>query len=803
ETLAGVLASGEPQVAVRAGQVRVLRLAVLGSGAGLLPPSGGVAWRLGSRAKGSLDALELLEFPQAAAPLTAGQVRIEVHAAGVNFRDLLDGLNALGWFQDKVGLMGGEAAGVVLEVGPGVAGLQPGDRVVGLVEGGFGPVVVAGDQLLVKIPDGMSFEEAATIPVVFLTVFYGLMDLAGLRAGESLLVHAGTGGAGMAAIQLAQRLGVEVFATASPAKWDVLRSLGIPDDHIASSRDLDFEEKFRRERGIDVVLNSLTGDFVDASARLLRPGGRFVEMGKLDIRDADRFPGLVYRWFDVLDAGTDRLREILIELMGLFAAGELRPLPVTAWDVRRGREAFRFMSQARHTGKIVLTMPRRWDPDGTVLITGGTGGLGAEVARHVVAEHGVRHLLLTSRRGLDAPGAAELQAELIAHGAEVTIAACDVAERKQAAALLAQVPVKHPLTVVIHAAGVLDDGTIASLTSERLDAVLRPKVDAAWHLHELTADHDLAAFVVFSSLAGVMGGAGQGNYAAANAWLDALMARRRAHGLPGLSLAWGLWEQATGMTGGMSQADVLRMTAAGMPPITTEQGLALFDAAIGSDLPLVVPVRLNPPSLSQERIPPLLRGLVRGARRTASAAGSVGATEALSRRLAGLTGPKRVRLLVDLVRAQAAAVLGYPDPAAVEARREFRELGFDSLTAIELRNRLNTATGLRLPSTAIFDYPTPTVLAEHLLEEVAPEETKETRPSLLADLDRFETALAGDSIDEITRNGIATRLRQLLAKVSGTGSETSEFAVDDMLESASAEDILGIIESELGHLRDL
>ncbi|MEU0487566.1 zinc-binding dehydrogenase, partial [Streptosporangium sp. NPDC006013] len=328
----------------------------LGSGAGLLPPAG-VAWRLGSRAKGSLDALELLEFPQAAEPLGAGQVRIAVHATGVNFRDLLDGLNALGWFQDKVGLMGGEAAGVVLEVGSEVDNLRPGDRVVGLTEGGFGPMVVTGAGGVTKIPDEVSFEQAATIPVAFLTTYYGLMDLAGLRPGESLLVHAGTGGTGMAAIQLAQRLGVEVFATASPAKWDVLRSLGIPDDHIASSRTLEFEERFGG-RGIDVVLNSLTGEFIDASARLLRPGGRFIEMGKLDIRDQEQFPGLTYRWFDVLDAGPERLRQILGELMELFAAGELRPLPVTAWDVRRGREAFRFMSQAKHTGKIVLTMPR-------------------------------------------------------------------------------------------------------------------------------------------------------------------------------------------------------------------------------------------------------------------------------------------------------------------------------------------------------------------------------------------------------------------------------------------------------------
>ncbi|MGW2200379.1 MDR/SDR family oxidoreductase, partial [Streptosporangium sp. NPDC001682] len=375
----------------------------------------------------------------------------------------LDGLNALGWFQDRVGLMGGEAAGVVLEVGPGVDDLRPGDRVVGLTEGGFGPVVVTGAGGVTKIPDGVSFEQAATIPVAFLTTYYGLMDLAGLREGESLLVHAGTGGTGMAAIQLAQRLGVEVFATASPAKWDVLRSLGIPDDHIASSRTLEFEQQFSQvcgDRGIDVVLNSLTGEFIDASARLLRPGGRFIEMGKLDIRDQERFPGLEYRWFDVLDAEPERLRQMLGELMRSFAAGELRPLPVTAWDVRRGREAFRFMSQARHTGKIVLTMPRRWEPEGTVLITGGTGGLGAEVARHLVAEHGMRHLLLASRRGLEAPGAVELRAELIAHGVEVTVAACDVADRDQVAALLAQVDAGHPLTAVIHTAGVVDDGTI-------------------------------------------------------------------------------------------------------------------------------------------------------------------------------------------------------------------------------------------------------------------------------------------------------------------------------------------------------
>ncbi|MEO3857753.1 SDR family NAD(P)-dependent oxidoreductase [Acrocarpospora sp. B8E8] len=797
--LAGVLASDEPQVALRAGGVRVSRLASLVSGAGLVPPAGGVPWRLGSQAKGSLDALELLPFPRAAEPLGAGQVRVAVHATGVNFRDLLDGLNALGWYQDMASLMGSEAAGVVLEVGPGVEDLSPGDRVMGLAEGAFGPVVVAAATALAKVPDGVSFEQAATIPVAFLTSYYGLMDLAGLRPGESLLVHAGAGGVGMAAIQLAQRLGVEVFVTASPAKWDVLRSLGIPDDHIASSRTLEFEERFGG-RGIDVVLNSLTGDFIDASARLLRPGGRFIEMGKLDIRDQEQFPGLTYHWFDMMDAGPQRLREILTELAGLFATGELRPLPVTAWDVRRGREAFRFMSQARHTGKIVLTMPRRWNPEGTVLITGGTGGLGAEVARHLVAEHGVRHLLLVSRRGLEATGARELEREL---GAHVTIAACDVADRDQVAALLAGIGAEHPLTAVIHTAGVLADGTIASLTPERLDVVLRPKVDAAWHLHELTQDMDLADFMVFSSLAGVTGNAGQGNYAAANVWLDALMATRRAQGLPGLSLAWGLWAQTSGMIGSLSQAEVQRMTAAGLPPITTEQGLALFDTAIGSDSPLVLPVPMNLPPMPAQLVPPLFRGLVRGTRRTAASGSGGDAGEALSRQLAGMAKAEQIWLVVELVRSQAAAVLGHASADAIEEGREFRELGFDSLTTVELRNRLNAATGLRLPVTLIFDYPTPAGLAEHIVTEMAPEADTAAEPTVLGDLDRVEAVLSGNALDELTRNGIATRLRQLLAMVSESDTDTSEIAVADMLESASTEEILNFIDNELGRSKDL
>ncbi|MFJ9034873.1 type I polyketide synthase, partial [Streptomyces sp. NPDC102274] len=365
---------------------------------------------------------------------------------------------------------------------------------------------------------------------------------------------------------------------------------------------------------------------------------------------------------------------------------------------------------------------RAWDSEGTVLITGGTGGLGGVLARHLVAERGVRHLLLASRRGAEAPGAAELAAELTARGARVTVAACDLADRTAASGLLAAVPSEHPLTAVVHTAGVLDDGVVGSLTPERLVTVLRPKVDAAWHLHELTRDLGLSAFVVFSSVAGVFGGAGQGNYAAANTFLDALVACRRAEGLPGVSLAWGPWDQAGGMTGSVSEADMLRLARSGMPPLSVEQGVTLFDAALASGETVVAPVLLDLPALrAQGDVPPLLRSLIRTRSRRSAITGSAtaGATATgLLGRLAGLTSSARHEALLDLVRSQVAVVLGHADAAAVNATSAFRELGFDSLTAVELRNRLSTVTGLRLTATLIFDYPTATALADHLRDEL-------------------------------------------------------------------------------------
>nr|WP_159001495.1 type I polyketide synthase [Streptomyces sp. SBT349] len=497
-----VATGGEDQVAVRDGVAYVPRVVRAGGEDELAVPPGGAGWRLDLAGRGSLDHVHLAEFPGARAPLGPGQVRVSVRASGVNFRDVL---LALDMVPGDSRPPGGEVAGVVLEVGPGVDDLVPGERVMGLVWTGTGPVAVLERSLLTRMPRGWSFTDAAAVPIVFLTAWYALRDLADVRPGERLLVHAAAGGVGMAALQLARHWGVEVYGTASPGKWPALRERGLDSGHLASSRSLDFEDEFRAAtggRGFDVVLNSLAGAFTDASLRLTAEGGRFLEMGKTDIRTPG--DGIDYRAFDLMDAGPRRIGEMLDELRGLFDSGALAPVPTAAWDVRHARRALRHLSQARHTGKVVLTYPTTPHPRGTVLITGGTGTLGALLARHFAARGEAGHLLLTSRRGPDAPGATALAEELRALGAKVTIAACDAADRGALAAQLASIPPAHPLTTVVHAAGVLDDGPLHTQTPERFTTVLGPKADAAWNLHRLTEDTDLAEFVLFSSVAATL-----------------------------------------------------------------------------------------------------------------------------------------------------------------------------------------------------------------------------------------------------------------------------------------------------------
>ncbi len=809
DALARALGCGEPQIALRGGLLLAPRLTADASPGVLVPPAGRL-WRLETDGTGTLEGLSLEADAEAAQPLAEGQVRIEVRAAGLNFRDVVVALGVVPWLEG----LGVEAAGVIAEVGPGVRGVGVGDAVMGIVTGAFGQLAVTDERLVVRIPQGWSFERAAATPVAFLTAYYGLCELAGLRAGESVLIHAAAGGVGMAAVQLARHLGAEVFATASPAKWDVLRSAGMEDAHIASSRSLEFEQRFLAAtggRGVDVVLNSLSKEFVDASLRLLSRGGRFVEMGKTDIRDPDtvaaRHPGVAYHWFDLIETDPDRVQRMLSALLALFEEGALQPIPMTSWDVRRAREAFRFVSQARHVGKVVFRVPRRPAAEGTVLVTGGTGLLGGLMARHLVEEHGVRHLLLTSRAGREAAGAAELERTLAALGASVTLASCDVADRDALARVLAAVPAEHPLTGVVHAAGVLDDGLVASLTPERLDAVLRPKVDAAVHLDELTAGLELSDFIVFSSVAGVLGNSGQAGYAAANTFLDALAQRRRNRGLPGLSLAWGLWEGLSGMTGGLDDVNVARLARSGVRALTSGQGLALFQAARGRDDALLVPVRLDAAALRAQAesgtLPPMVNGLVRmPVRRTAVADAARPQAPSLVGRLSGLSGVERETALLDLVRSRAAAVLGHSSSYAIEPDRPFKDVGFDSLTAVELRNRLTADTGLRLPTTMVFRHPTPLALTRHLLTELLPPQVSSsgtaTSGSALEDLSKLEGTLSDNPPDEGTRAVISARLLAVLRKLDSPGSGPRSGPGSDELASASDDEMFELINKELG-----
>ena len=773
---AAVALTTEPQLAIRHGESHAPRLVRAGADTvGSADALDGGDWQLVDRGRGTLngDNMFLAEQP-APTPLAPGQVRIEVRAAGMNFRDVLI---VLGMYPIPNTAIGGEGAGVVIEVAPDVVDFAPGDRVMGIFTG-VSATVVADRRTVIPIPTGWSFEDAAAAPIVFATAYYALVDLAGARAGESLLIHAATGGVGMAAVQLARHLGLDLFVTASPGKWDVLRANGFGDERIGNTRTTEFEGKFLAVtggRGVDIVLDSLAGEKVDASLRLLPRGGRFIEMGLTDLRDPDeiaaRYPGVGYQNFLLMEAGPDRLHEILTDLRGLFESGVLRPLPVTRWDVRRAPEAFRQLSQAHHVGKYVLTVPAPLDPDGTVLVTGGTGGLGALAARHLVTAHGVRHLLLASRRGPAADGAAELAAELAALGALVDIAACDVGDRDAVTALVAAIPPERPLTAVVHTAGLVADALFAEHTPDHVAKVFHAKAEAAWHLHEATRHHPRAQFVLYSSIAGLLGNPGQANYAAANGFLDALAQHRRQHGLPATALAWGLWERGTGITGHLTERDRQRMRREGLIPLGDADGMALFDTALSTGRSLAVPARLDLTALQSlgdvDEMPAILRSLLRGPRRVAG--GGSDESAKLLAALAGVGPAEQERIILGVIRSHAAAVLGHASAEAVPAETAFTDLGFDSLGAVEFRNRLEAATGAKLRTTIVFDYPNAAALAQYLRTEIAPVDDPAAR--IAAQLDALAAGCAGVDLPPERIEELLGRINDLARALRGGGAE--------------------------------
>ncbi len=801
-TITAVLDAGEPQALARGETVYTGR--VHGSRAvdTLLAPPSDEPWRLGMSSKGTFENLIVETIPDADAPLEPGQVRVAVRTMAANFRDVMI---ALGLYPDEDAAMGVEASGIVIETASDGGRFAVGDRVTGLFPEGTGSLAVTDARLLMEIPTGWSYQEAATVPVVFATAYYALTTLADVKPGQRVLVHAGAGGVGMAAIQLARHFGLEVFATASRGKWDTLRSMGIDDDHIGDSRTLEFEDKFRAAtggRGVDVVLDSLAGDFVDASLRLVTPGGAFLEMGKTDIREpaaiAREYLGVRYRAFDLFEAGADHIEGMLTDLARFFDDTTLRALPLTAFDVRRAGVALRYLSQARHTGKVVLTMPNTW-ASGTVVITGGTGMAGSALARHVVANLGVRNLVLIGRRGPDAPGAAELAAELEATGAAVSLVACDAADRPALAKVLADIPVQHPLSAVFHTAGVLDDAVVTSLTPERVDAVLRAKVDAAWNLHELTRETSMSAFVMFSSMAGLVGSSGQANYAAANSFLDGLAVHRRTQGLPAVSLGWGLWDQTSSMTGALEAVDFARLARDGIVAMSSTEALQLLDTAMAIDQPFLLPARIDTTALRAKfdggTLPPMFVDLINAParRQVDDSLAAAQSKSALLQRLDGLAEDEQQSVLLDLVRSHIATVLGNSTPESIDPDKAFQELGFDSLTAVEMRNRLKTATGLALSPTLIFDYPNSTALAGYFRHELVGAST-EAVPHAAPGEEEIQRVLAAIPVKRLRQAGVLELLLGLANEVAGGDTEQARekdiatMDLDDLVNAAFLDD---------------
>ncbi|MCP2251338.1 Acyl transferase domain-containing protein [Prauserella aidingensis] len=771
--VAGAVAADELHLAVRRGRVLVPRLAKAAESSALGVPDE-LSWRLDTTAPGTLDGLSLVPAPDARRPLAAGQVRVAVRAATLNFRDVL---GALGLYPGDL-VLGAEGAGVITEIGPGVTGFARGDRIFGLLPGGIGPVCVADVRTVRHMPAGWSFTEAAATPVAYLTAYYGLCEVADLRAGESVLVHAAAGGVGSAAVHLASWIGADVFATAGSAKHGEVERLGVPAAMISSSRDTRYADTFlagTSGRGVDVVLNSLTGEHVEASLSLLPRGGRFVEMGKTGIRESEdvarQYPGVRYTAFDLVEAGPERIDHIFDELLPLFERGELPPPTRTVFDVRNAREAMRLMSGGGHVGRVVLTMPRSFAPGGTVVITGGTGTIGSVVARNLVTAHGVRHLVLASRRGEDAPGAEQLVADLTARGADVSVVRCDATDRGQVSRLLAGIPEDRPLTGVVQVVGALDDGMLAGQTRARLEPVLAAKIDSAVLIDELTREADPDVFVTFSGAAGVLGNPGQANYAAANSFLDALARRRRHEGRAATSIAFGLWATESDLTRDLDEAAAARMASGGFRMLSDEEGMRLFDAALADGADVAVPMKLDVPAMRSGPVHPVLRRVAgldgpseqeptvpvtsaipvpaaQGEPQPPDAAGGAGTAghRPLIDRLAGAEPARRRELLLGVVAEQVAAVLEGFRSSDVEADTGFAEIGFDSLTAVELRNRLDEITGLTLPVTLVFDQATAGALAGHLLDRLSarisggPSANDEAKPA-----ERLESdaALAG------------------------------------------------------------
>ncbi len=722
EVLSG---SREDQIAWRNGVRHVLRLARR-SAAELALAAEEKPVQLTVTERGTLDNFALLPANRCAPG--PGEVEIRVHASGINFRDVLGTLNL---YPGEMGPLGSECSGEIVSVGSGVQEWKCGDEVVALASGSFASFVTTRSEFVAHKPKSISFEESATIPIAFLTAHFTLNHLGGIRQGQRVLIHAAAGGVGLAAVQLAQRVGGEIFATAgSPEKRRFLDRLGV--DHVLDSRTPDFAAEILRltnGKGVDVVLNSLSGELIEKSFEALAPGGTFLEIGKRGIWSPERVAALErgIRYF-IVDWGNEAREDPTLigsmfrKLMAEIDHGALKPLPQTIFPLEKAADAFRFMAQARHIGKIVLrhsqgpTGPNGQHeisihPDSTYLITGGLNGLGFLAAQWLV-QRGARHLLLAGRSSLG-PEAARSVKQMEEAGARIHAAQVDISTKRGIETLFAQAKNMPPLKGVIHCAAVLDDSVLAKQEWARFQKVMAPKAVGAWRLHTQTRLMNLDFFVMFSSAASIFGSPGQGSYTAANSFLDALAHYRRARGLPALSINWGAWTKV-----GMAARGRLveRMIAQGSGAFSPEQGFQILGLLLGvvgqvAVLPVDWPTFLRRYERGAE--PCLLEDFASLARSAEIQLGRLKPSELLEE-IAGASPARRRSLLFTQVEIRAAKVLGLDFAKKSEPNKPLREMGLDSLMAVELRNSLCTHLGCKLPATVLFDYPTLNLLTDYL-----------------------------------------------------------------------------------------
>ncbi len=670
-----------------------------------------------------------------------GEIEICVRATGLNFRDVL---SALGRYPGDPGPLGRECSGTIVAVGDGVEGLRIGDDVLAVAAGSFSSYVIANAHRVMLKPDFLSFEDASSIPITFLTAYYGLYHLSKISAGEKVLIHAASGGVGLAATQLVNWAGAEVLATASVSKWEFLRSFGVKE--IMNSRTLDFANDVMAitdGRGVDVVLNSLAGDFIPKSLSVLGKEGRFIEIGKTRIWNASQVaelrPDVTYFAFDLGDVA---LREPLFfqsmfrKVMDGFREGPLAPLPQKRYTIEGSISAFRYMAQAKHIGKIVVSQQNRTNDvlrkesgillsNGSYLITGGLGALGLRIASWLVSQN-ARHIVLMGRRD-PSDHAREVIRKLEKDGAQVHVAQADVSKREQVAEILKDISeCMPPLRGLIHAAGVLDDGVLMQQTWERFVTVMTPKVAGAWNLHLLTKEIPLDFFVLFSSVSSLWGTPGQGNYSAANAFLDGLAHLRSAKRLPCVSINWGSWAEI-GMAAALDDNIQQRRKSTGLGTIELENGLEILGRLMCGESVEIAVLNVNWEEYLQQFsdgiVPPFLSEMLKVKGKHAREDRVQRSEEPrLLQKVKEAPQGEREQIVAKYVRKEMAELLGIDPGKTLDPQKPFRELGLDSLSAIELRNAFEASLGCTLPATLLYEYPTLDTVSSHLAEKLIPEE---------------------------------------------------------------------------------